>query len=297
MAEIFLTLQDLKALLPLRRVAVHKGAVGKVLVVAGSRGMTGAAILASRAALRAGAGLVTLALPAPQVDVVDANNLEVMTFALPATPAGAAAKNSFARLEPLLLKIDTLLIGPGLGIGKNTQSFIYELLCFIRKEGAGLRTVIDADGLRPLRKFIRRFKQPVILTPHFGELAYLAECSIREIRERPVYYARKFADKLNAVIMLKSHVTYIIEPGSSRYFVNQNGNPGMATAGSGDVLSGLTAGLWGSAKLSAVKTAAVAPFIHGLAGGLAAKKRSLDGIIASDILAELPAAFKYVKGS
>lgn len=297
MTGITLALQDIQNFLPPRRSDVHKGSLGKVLILAGSRGMSGAAILASRAVMRSGAGLATLFTPASLANLIDVQNPEVMTYALPETIYGSISKSSLEHIISTLKNFDTVLIGPGLSGNKNTLGLIRDILEYIRHEQPKIKLVIDADGLKALKKMTRPFSQPVIITPHFGELALLLDRSISEIREKPDFFARKYAAEKQVIVILKSHLTYIVKPDSNKFFITNNGNPGMATAGSGDVLAGLTAGLWASTKISAIKAAAAAPFIHAVAGNIAAAKKSIDGIIASDILEEIPAALKYIKGA
>ncbi len=296
MPAIQLTLEEVTKLLPTRRPDVHKGSIGKVLVIAGSRSMSGAAILASQSTMRSGAGLTTLLTPVEIAGMIDVQNIEVMTRPLLETGSGTIDKRSLDLVLPLLGQFDVLLIGPGLSGHKSTQCFVRDILEFINSERPHLKTVLDADGLKTLKKIPRPFSNPIIITPHFGELAALAEKNINEIKNRPYYYARQIAERHNVIVVLKSNITYIVEPGKSRYFINNNGNPGMATAGSGDVLSGIIAGLWAANPLSAIQSAAVGPFVHGLAGNIAATKHSIDGIIASDIMKEIPAALKFVKG-
>lgn len=296
MQAIQLTIEEIKTILPARAPDVHKGTLGKVMVVAGSRGMSGAAILASRAVMRSGAGLTTLFTPGTICDLIDVQNIEVMTRPLPETTTGAISRSALNYVLPLIKNYDTLLLGPGLSANKSTLSFTRDILEFISHNKSQIRTILDADGLKGLKKLVRPLKKPIIITPHFGELAAIAGEKIKTIKDRPYYYARKIADRYNVIVVLKSNITYIVRPGSQTYFVNNNGNPGMATAGAGDVLAGIIAGTWSSNKITALQAAAVSPFIHATAGNIAATKRSIDGIIASDILEEIPAALKFIKG-
>lgn len=291
-----LTFEEVTKLLPPRRPDVHKGSIGKVLVIAGSRGMSGAAILASQSTMRSGAGLTTLLTPIEIAGMIDVQNIEVMTRPLLETASGTIDKRSLDLVLPLLGQFDVLLIGPGLSGHKSTQTFVRDILEFTASKQPQLKTVLDADGLKALKKIPRPFTTPVIITPHFGELSALSEKSISEIKNNPYYYARQIAERYNVSVVLKSNITYIVEPEQPRYFFNNNGNPGMATAGSGDVLAGIIAGLWAANPLSAIQAAVVGPFVHGIAGNIAVTKHSIDGIIASDIMKEIPAALKFVKG-
>jgi ADP-dependent NAD(P)H-hydrate dehydratase / NAD(P)H-hydrate epimerase len=296
MLEVVLSAGHIRDLLPPRRKNVHKGSVGKVLVIAGSRGMTGAAQLASRAVLRSGAGTVTLALPAALVDAVDAQNIEVMTFPLPQTEKASISADAFGYLKILLRNTDAVLIGPGLSTHPGTITLVEKVLQYISRYCPQLKTVLDADGLRALPRIIRGCRMPLILTPHPGELARLLGKTNRDILARPVYYAQYAARKYCCVVVLKGHRTYTCDRNKTRYFLTANGNPGMATAGSGDVLAGIIAGLWVTHKLPANAVGAVGPYVHAVAGNIAANKKSIDGIIASDILAEIPSALRLIKG-
>ncbi len=293
---ITLSIEEIRDLLPQRRIDAHKGSMGKVLVIAGSRGMTGAAILSSKSVLRAGAGVVTLATVNYLVDLIDVQNLEVMTAPLPETDTGCISSKALDMVAATLNAYDTLLIGPGISANKSTQNFVHDLLKYISTYHKNLKVVVDADALKVIRKIVRPLRMPVIITPHFGELGYILKRTPGEIAEKAEYYAHKLADRCNVVVVLKSHQTIIAEPGKARSFMNINGNPGMATAGSGDVLAGIITGTWASTRISPVKAAVAGVFIHGLAGGYAAAKKSLDSLIASDILDEIPTALKAIKG-
>lgn len=296
MQEIVLDIDEVRAILPVRKNSVHKGSSGKVLVIAGSRGMTGAAILSSRAALRAGAGTVTCAMPSSLSDLVDVNNIEAMTFPLAETKTYSIAREAFPIIKELIKRFDCLIVGPGLSGNPQTIKLVADILQYVSREHPFKKVVLDADGLKALPLLVRPLKMRCIITPHIGELAMLTKRSSKEILLKPVNYARQVANKYHVVVVLKSFRTYIVEPRTTKYFLNYNGNPGMATAGSGDVLSGIIAGLWSSADITALKAAAAGPYVHAMAGNIAANKLSLDGIIASDILNEIPQALKIVKG-
>ncbi|MDR1997686.1 MAG: NAD(P)H-hydrate dehydratase [Candidatus Margulisbacteria bacterium] len=295
--QIILGRASISALLPRRGAGVHKYTAGRVLVVAGSRGMTGAALLAAKAALRAGAGLVTLAVPAELADLVDAQNREILTLPLPGR-GGTLAPAALEILGPRLRKFDCVLLGPGLSARRPALVLVRDLLQYINSYLPGLKVVLDADALRALPLLQRPgFRMRAILTPHAGELAGLLSSPVRYVKKNPYFAARRAAVRHRTVVVFKNaDKTYIVRE-RGRYFLNCNGNPGMATAGSGDVLAGIIAGLWVSTPgLTTLRTAAVGPYIHGLAGGLAARKTSVDGLIASDILENVPAALKILKG-
>lgn len=197
---------------------------------------------------------------------------------------------------PLLKRFDVVLIGPGLSALESTTDFVRNLLEFISNELPYLNVVIDADALRGLKKIVRPLKMPAVITPHFGEISRLLDRSINEIKEDPANAAWLAANKYNVTVVLKSHQTYLVESSAKDYFVSALGNPGMATAGSGDVLAGVIAGLLAANKFSVLRAAISGVTVHSLAGNLAALKRSQDGIIASDILENIPAALKQLKG-
>jgi ADP-dependent NAD(P)H-hydrate dehydratase / NAD(P)H-hydrate epimerase len=296
-----------------RREDSHKGDYGHVLVVAGSTGKTGAACLTAGAALLAGAGLVTLATPAPCLPVAAAQMLEVMTEPLEATDSGGVSTKAFdySRVEMLLDKKDVLAVGPGLGGHAETGEFVRRLV-----EQTALPLVLDADGLNAFVGQTERLKgqnRILILTPHPGEFARLLERPTAEVQAERVALARDFAQQHRLHLVLKGHRTIYASP-SGQVFVNSTGNPGMATGGSGDVLAGILAGLLsqahgslpssetvrmpsgsgaaeGAAQLKRLEEViALGVYLHGLAGDRAAETKGEMSLVASDILAHLPAA-------
>ena len=288
--------KDIQALLPVRPRTAHKGTMGKVLVIAGSMGLAGAALLSSKSVLRAGAGLVTLATVRSLAGFIDVTNLEVMTVPLPETSGGTIAARAVTILHELIPRMDAVLIGPGLSGNSSTQKCVSDILQFISQKYPRVRVVIDADGLKTLKKLIRPLRQPLIITPHLGELAVLLNRPLRDVQRRPHYYARLAAERFHAVVIAKSSRTVVVKPGTKTAVSIDNGNPGMAKGGSGDVLAGLVTGLWVSHKISPFAAATAAGYIHAVAGNIAAHTQSIDGIIASDIITAIPAALKYVKG-
>ncbi|XXF75256.1 NAD(P)H-hydrate dehydratase [Myxococcaceae bacterium GXIMD 01537] len=269
---------DARGVLPVRRGDSHKGTYGHVLVIAGSRGKSGAAALVARAALRTGAGLVTVATRADVLDVVLGYVPEVMGIPLEATgPLGSAD------LEPLAAAAEgkaALVIGPGIPRGPETAHLIGELLARV-----DCPVVLDADALNAVAEnleVLRRARGPVILTPHPGEMARLTGLSTKDVQAQRVERARDFAIAHGVTLVLKGARTLTVHSDGSVY-VNPTGNPGMATGGSGDVLSGICGALVGQGF--AVPAAAwTAVYAHGLAGDLAAKHRGQLGLVAGDIL-------------
>jgi NAD(P)H-hydrate epimerase len=295
--QIILGQTDLAALLPSRSRHTHKYSAGQVLVIAGSRGLTGAALLAARAALRSGAGLVTLAVPRELADLIDVQTPEIMTLPLP-DAHGALTADALKVLRPRLGDYECILAGPGLSLRRQTRAFSQDLFQYIKNYRPGLRVVLDADALKILADLQRsRARMRLIVTPHTGELGKMLRWSSAAVRRHPFLAAGKAAQKYNAVVVLKNADKTYIAQDQKKYFLNINGNPGLATAGSGDVLAGITAGLWVSTRgMTALRAAVCAPYVHGLAGNLAAQAYSVDGLIAGDILAQIPAALRLLKG-
>ncbi|HYO54059.1 NAD(P)H-hydrate dehydratase [Archangium sp.] len=269
---------DAREALPPRRSDTHKGTYGHVLVVAGSRGKSGAAALVARAALRSGAGLVSVATRADVIDAVLAHAPEVMGIPLEATgPLG------LADLEPLLAEAegkDALVIGPGIPRGPETGRLIGALL-----ERVKAPTVLDADALNAVAtdlSCLRRAKRQVILTPHPGEMARLTSRSTKEVQAHRLDVARELAMEHGVTVVLKGTRTLTVSADGEIY-INPTGNPGMATAGSGDVLSGVCGAFLGQG-LRVPDAIWAAVYVHGLAGDLAAERRGKVGLIATDII-------------
>jgi ADP-dependent NAD(P)H-hydrate dehydratase / NAD(P)H-hydrate epimerase len=266
----------------------HKGRYGHVLVVAGSRGKSGAAVLASTAALRIGAGLVTAAVPASVLPIAASARPELMTEPLPETETGALDALSPECIAALLAPATVLALGPGLGQAEPTAASIRALVA-----AAPACCVLDADGLNAFvgRRSGLRLAAGV-LTPHPGEMARLFAVSTEEVQSRRLYYAQRLAAESGAIAVLKGHFTLVADPGGD-VFINPCDTPGMATAGSGDVLTGIIAGLvaqYPAAPRLAVVAAAV--YLHGAAGVWAAARQGEMGLIAGDIIAALPAAVR-----
>lgn len=276
-----------------RQPEAHKGHYGHVLGVAGSTGKTGAAAMAAQAALACGAGLVTLAVPAPCQPVVAGQLLEVMTEPLAATPGGGFSTKAFdySRVEDLLQDKTVVALGPGLGRESETVQFARRFL-----EECPLPVVLDADGINACQgvlELLGRKEEVLVLTPHPGEFARLLGVSTRDLLEDRIELARGFATERGLYLVLKGHQTLLASP-SGQVYLNSSGNPAMAKGGSGDVLTGIVAGLmaqWfsmpatrdrrGIDDLESVITLAV--YIHGLAGDLAREIRGDQSVMASDL--------------
>ncbi|QQS45598.1 MAG: NAD(P)H-hydrate dehydratase [Acidobacteriota bacterium] len=280
-----------------RPVDAHKGAVGDVLLVAGSRGKTGAAALASAATLRAGAGLVTVATAmSAQTLLVGQVLPEVMTEPLEETREGSISHSALDRALELTQPRTVLAIGPGLSSADpETREFVRQLLTQRR-----LPVILDADGLNAVAPWPADLRAsddlPIIVTPHPGEMARLTGLSNSEVTSDRLAVARDFARRSGAVTVLKGSRTIIASPDGD-LFVNATGNPGMATAGSGDVLTGLLAGLLAQRPGDPLGAAIAAVYLHGLAGDLAARQSGIRSLIASDITGHLSEAFLLTGGT
>ncbi|MDZ7340786.1 MAG: NAD(P)H-hydrate dehydratase [candidate division KSB1 bacterium] len=281
---------DIRDRLPQRSRDAHKTSCGKVAVFAGSVGMTGAATLTSLATLQIGAGLTKLGIPASLNPILEQKATEVMTVPLRETAAGSIHSAASEQIKDLLQWADVLAVGPGLSTQPETVAFVKWLLSHVTSP-----MVLDADGLNAIAgqtEMIQNYPAEMVLTPHPGELARLIGSSISEIQRQRLTLLPELAQRWGKVIVLKGGPTLIAAPNGD-LFINATGNPGMATGGSGDVLTGVIAGLLAQ-KLSAVDAALVGVYLHGLAGDLAAADLTEMGLIASDISRYLPAAIKQI---
>jgi ADP-dependent NAD(P)H-hydrate dehydratase len=273
--------------LPPRRPDSNKGTYGRVLVVGGSRGMSGAAVLCASAALRGGAGLVRAAVPAEILPIVAPVNPCVMTAGLPHDDAGRFAGHALAEALELAQASDVIALGPGLGRSAALTTFVARFIQHCSKP-----QIVDADALNALAEDPAALKQhaaPVIVTPHPGEFARLLGTDTTIVQAQRRDLAEQFAHDHNVVVVLKGHATLITD--GRRLFRNPTGNPGMATAGSGDVLTGLIAALVGQG-LPAFEAAQLGVYLHGMAGDLAARELGEISLIATDLIGHLPRAFQ-----
>ncbi|MCC7087457.1 MAG: NAD(P)H-hydrate dehydratase [Pirellulales bacterium] len=264
----------------------HKGVFGHVLLVGGSRGMAGAISLSGMAALRSGAGLVTLATPETCVDTVAGFEPSYMTVPLLSDAHGRIAKTAQPQVAELARRCTTIGCGPGM----QRSAEIDQLVAWLYQESS-LPMVADADALNALsaqRDLLPRHAGPRIVTPHPGEFARLLGIAKLDPKDR-TELAIQFARRNEVVVVLKGHRT-IVADGAQTY-VNETGNPGMATGGCGDVLTGIIAALAGQ-DLSPFQAAQLGVYVHGLAGDLAAAAHGETSLIASDLVRQLPEAFK-----
>ncbi|HBE73703.1 MAG TPA: bifunctional ADP-dependent NAD(P)H-hydrate dehydratase/NAD(P)H-hydrate epimerase [candidate division Zixibacteria bacterium] len=276
-----------KGMLPRRPPDAHKGTCGTVLVLAGSIGMTGAAALTAISALRAGAGMVYLGIPESLNDIMESKLTEVITKPLPETRTRTLSVAGFDKIRNLLSKADVLAVGPGLSAHPETAELVGLVL-----SQTTMPAVIDADALnasaaRP--ETLYDVKAPLILTPHYGEMSRLLRKDVSQIKADPMAAAQEAAASFCQTVVLKGAPTVIAQPKGGPW-INPTGNAGMATAGSGDVLTGIMAGLLAQG-LKTTEAARLGSYLHGLAGDLAAGETTQYSMLAGDILDFLPRAF------
>jgi ADP-dependent NAD(P)H-hydrate dehydratase len=277
--------------LALRPLDANKGTFGRVLVVAGSRGMSGAAVLCASAALRGGAGLVRLAVPEGILPIVAAANPCYTTAPLPQDADGRLSAAALPQLRELVIGNSIAAIGPGLGRSADLADM---LALFVEQSTTPL--VLDADALNGLAGRLDALSKhggAIVITPHPGEFARLLGCDIAQVQAQRQELAADFARKHGIVVVLKGHGTVVTD--GRRVYVNTTGNPGMATGGTGDVLAGLLAALVGQ-HLEPFAAAQLGVYLHGRAGDLARQQFGETSLIASDLLDFLPRAFQAHAG-
>ena len=285
------TARDLRALLAPRPMDSNKGMYGHLLIVGGSLGKSGAAAMAGMAALRAGAGLVTVATAKSALTNVAGFAAELMTEPLPETDTGGigVASVKSGKLQQLASTMTVVAIGPGIGRHPETVEFVHEA---VRTLKAPL--VIDADGLNAFdgkTELLDGSKRALVLTPHPGEMSRLAGISMKAVQADRLNVARSFAREHRLVLVLKGNLTIIALPDGTAW-VNPTGNPGMATGGTGDILTGMTAGILAQMPNDAARAAVAAVYLHGLAGNVAAETMGEHSLVATDLLTGLPEAFR-----
>ena len=289
-----ITVEWVRSVLPRRPLEANKGTFGRVLLVAGSINYIGAAYLACSGAIRVGAGLVTLATPASLLPILASKLTEVTYLPLPESSPGVLSTRAARQVKQELADYNVLLIGCGLGQRPATVGLIKSVLL---GEAAKLPpTVLDADGLNALAgipDWWRKLTDNVILTPHPGEMARLAAVSVEKVQSDRAGIAKKMAEKWHKTIVLKGAYTVIATP-DGQAKINNVANPGLATAGTGDVLSGVIAGLLAQG-LTLPDAASCGVYLHAEAGELVKEKLGDAGMIASDLLPVLPLAIKKLK--
>lgn len=273
-------------LIPMRLSSANKGSCGRVSIIAGSKGMTGAAALSALGALRSGAGLVTALTPSSEQPILAVKLTEAMTVPLPHENGVISAAAADTVLESIQ-NADAVVFGPGLGKGRGILPLLERIITEFTKT-----LIIDADGINALSAnidILNRKKCSVILTPHPGEMSRLSGLSISEIQSARIKTAEDFADRFDVTVALKGEGTVVAARGG-KTAVNPSGNCGMATGGTGDVLSGVVAAL-AAQGCTPYNSAVLGVYLHGLAGDIAAAEKGVHGLIASDLCGTLPAAF------
>ena len=286
-----LTFSEAASLVPKRPYDAHKGSTGRVFLIGGSVGMTGAATLSSTAAMRVGAGVVTVGCPASLNDILEIKLTEVMTLPLPEVrKKRCLSLRAMGLISEAALSADVVAVGPGLGTYFET----IELLRRFLSQYNG-RVVLDADGINVFKgdtEALRNVPCEIVLTPHYGELSRLLGTSISEIANDPIKAAKEASKISGKIILLKGTTTVITNP-QGVMWINGNGNEGMATAGMGDILTGIISG-FAAQGLELFNAAVLGAFVHGLAGDYAAEEKGILGMMSGDVLELLPQALNNI---
>lgn len=281
-----------------RKKDTNKSDYGHILIIAGSKNMTGAGLLSVKSALSSGAGLVTLSIPQNLYNaVIPRLALESLTLCLPSTKEGTFSESGSKEILKYISerKITAVAIGPGLS--KNSQTFFLVRKLLISK--INLPVVLDADGLNAVHGNLGIFSQtkiPLVITPHQGEFSRLTGLSIKEITKNRVKIVKDFAKKYNLIVVLKGHRTVVTD--GKVIYINNTGNPGMAVGGSGDVLTGIIASFLGQMNKRQNKNSIEIEYvisavrIHGIAGDIAAKEKTQISMLATDIIEKIPQAIR-----
>jgi ADP-dependent NAD(P)H-hydrate dehydratase / NAD(P)H-hydrate epimerase len=275
---------------PPRRLDTHKGDYGRVLVAGGSTGLTGAPVMTSESALTVGAGMVTVAVPSSLNAVFETKLTEVMSAPMPDSGRGVLAAEALEPLESLLKNMDVLAIGPGLGRDIATRQLVRSVI-----EQLECPSVLDADGLNAFEGCAEKLaacRAPLVITPHPGEMSRLCGLSTGQIKADPVRVARDFAVKNKLVLVLKGNPSLIAES-SGRVVINPTGGPSLAKAGSGDVLTGIIAGMLAQG-LEPFEAAVCGVYLHGLCADLAAERLGEYCVTAAELIRTIPEAITKV---
>jgi hydroxyethylthiazole kinase-like uncharacterized protein yjeF len=276
--------------IPWRAPNLHKGAFGRVLIIAGSTGMSGAAAMSATSALRAGAGLVYLAIPEHLNTILETKCTEAITIPVLQNSNGSIALTAYGAIMEKIEQVDVVAIGPGMGQHRETQKLIRKVV-----KDAQVPLLLDADGINALQgshAILKKRSMPTIITPHLGEMARLIEQDAAAIESDKIAVARQYAKKWGVVLVLKGAPTVIAEQDGS-FWLNGHVNSGLATAGSGDVLSGLIIGFLGQ-KTTALAAAVSGVHVHGLCGELLLEEMGEHAMIAGDLINAIPRAIKKI---
>jgi NAD(P)H-hydrate epimerase len=289
-----ITARDFAPLLDPRPPESNKGNYGHVLVVGGSAGKAGAAAMAGMSALRVGAGLATVATPKSVLATVAGFHPEVMTEPLPETDVGTIAAHAAERLDALAKGKSVLAIGPGISRFPATSGLVRTLIA-----RSTLPIVLDADGLNAFEGHVSELNgkgRLLVITPHPGEMARLAECTIAHVQKDRLSVARKFAREHDVIVVLKGHRTLVVQPNGEAW-ANTTGNPGMATGGTGDILTGMIAGMIAQHTNDVLLAVLAAVHLHGLAGDEMCEVVGEHSLVATDLLRGLPDAFESARSA
>jgi hydroxyethylthiazole kinase-like uncharacterized protein yjeF len=281
---------DVLIMLPKRTREAHKGDCGKLFLLAGSPGFTGAATLATQTAIRMGVGLARLGIPKSLNSILEAKLTEGMTWVLEDRGTGVLHPDAVFEIKRALEWADALVLGPGISMESVVGDLVEELLPKVK-----LPTVIDADGLNQLgerKQLLKRLPKRCVLTPHPGEMARLTGLTMDNIIENPLAVAREYAEKWGAVVVLKGAPSYVARP-DGMVVMNPTGNPGMASGGTGDVLTGMIGGLLAQG-LSPWEASVCGVWSHGAAGDRAAESKGVLSMMASDMIEEIPRVLRDI---
>jgi len=287
-----ITAREVAPLIGPRSMESNKGSYGHVLMVGGSLGKAGATAMAGFAALRAGAGLSTVATAKSVLGTVAGFHPELMTEGLPETPAGTISIKARKVIEELAVGKTALAIGPGISRDAQTARLVRELVANV-----GVPMVVDADGLNAFEGHTNQLKgkgRILVITPHPGEMARLAGCTVAEVQKDRLGVARKFARKHDLIVVLKGYRTLVVKPDGEAW-VNTTGNPGMATGGTGDILTGMTAGMIAQNPKRVLEAVIVAVYLHGRAGDVMRERVGEHSLVATDLILGLPEAFQRTR--
>ncbi|MCC6486020.1 MAG: NAD(P)H-hydrate dehydratase [Candidatus Hydrogenedentes bacterium] len=286
-----ITREELLPILPARPSTGHKGTFGHVLILAGSRGFTGAAKLAAEAAGRSGVGLVTVGVPGTVADCIAAALVEAMSLALPDTLQETFSTSAVAQALDATQTRDAVVLGPGISQHADTRRFVHEFIA-----GCTAPLVVDADGLNcigPAPGALAAAKTRLVLTPHPGEMARLLNCSVEQVQRDREAAVKLLSTTCGCVTILKGNGT-VVADAEGTCWLNPTGNSGLAKGGTGDVLAGLLGGLLAQ-RMEPCAAARLAVYLHGLAGDLAARDHTERGMVARDVIAAIPAAWRELE--
>jgi hydroxyethylthiazole kinase-like uncharacterized protein yjeF len=287
-----ITVSDISSLVALRPAESNKGSYGHVLVIGGSLGKAGAAAMAGMAALRAGAGLSTVATAKSVLGTVAGFHPELMTEPLAETDSGTISASVLDRITELAKGKTVVAIGPGISREPQTSALVRSLIAKLQ-----VPIVLDADGLNAFEgrtDELNGYGRTLVITPHPGEMARLAGLTIADVQKDRLGVAREFAREHELIVVLKGHRTLVVQPDGEAW-VNTTGNPGMATGGTGDILTGMVAGMIAQHPKDVFQAVLVAVHLHGLAGDVAREKLGEHSLVATDLLRGLPQAFQRTR--